>query len=45
LEMGGNDILVVRSKKREILIPAVAEYVKSVDVEEGKISVHLLDGM
>ena len=45
LEMGANDILVVRSKKREILIPAVAEYVKSVDVEEGKISVQLADGM
>jgi 16S rRNA processing protein RimM len=45
LEMGGNDILVVRSKKREVLIPAVAEYVKSVDVEEGKIAVQLLDGM
>ena len=45
LEMGANDILVVRSKKREILIPAVAEYVKSVDVEAGKISVQLADGM
>jgi 16S rRNA processing protein RimM len=45
IEMGGNDILVVRGEKREILIPAVAEFVKSVDLETRSISVRLWDGM
>jgi len=45
MEMGGNDILVVRGKKREILIPAVAEFIKSVDLGTGKILVRLWDGM
>jgi 16S rRNA processing protein RimM len=45
MEMGGNDILVVRGKKGEILIPAVAEFVKSVNLKEGSISVRLWDGM
>ncbi len=45
LEMGGNDILVVRGNKKEILIPAVTEFVKSVDLEAGSILVRLWDGM
>lgn len=45
LSMGGNDVYVVRNGEREILIPAVAEFVKKVDVKRGKMLVHLWEEM
>lgn len=45
LGMGGNDVLVVRGKEQEILIPVVAEFVKMVDLEQKTIVVRLWDGM
>ena len=38
---GASDILVIKSGEKEILIPAVAEFVKEVDVNTGKIVVRL----
>lgn len=38
---GASDILVIRAGKKEILIPAVAEFIKEVDLNAGKILVRL----
>jgi len=41
-----NDVYVVRRKDgREILIPAVSEFVKEIDLEERKMVVKLIEGM
>ena len=45
LERPGNRIYVVRSGKREWLIPAVPEFIVDTDVENGVITVHLIDGL
>ena len=45
LSMGGNDVYVVRDGEREILIPAVAEFVKKVDVNSGEMLVCLWEEM
>jgi 16S rRNA processing protein RimM len=44
-EMGGSDIYVVREAGKEILIPAVAEFVKQVDLKNRRIFVSLWEGM
>ncbi len=41
----GNDIYVVRRNGDEILIPAVSEFVKAVDVTTGRMVVQLIEGM
>ena len=42
---GANDVYDVRlSDGRQVLIPAIRECILSVDVEEGRMRVHLLDG-
>jgi 16S rRNA processing protein RimM len=45
LKMGGNDVYVVRHEGSEILIPAVSEFVKKVDVKKQKIFVRLWEEM
>jgi 16S rRNA processing protein RimM len=45
LEMGGNDVYVVQEKNKEILIPAVREFIKKVDLKNRKMLVSLWDGM
>ena len=46
LQTGANDVYVVRAPgKKEILIPAIHQCVLDVDMEEGSMRVHLLDGM
>ena len=43
---GANDVYDVRlSDGRQVLIPAIRECILSVDVEEGRMRVHLLDGL
>ena len=43
---GANDVYDVRlSDGRQVLIPAIRECILSVDVEEGRMQVHLLDGL
>lgn len=44
LETGANDVYVVNGDA-EHLIPAVKEFVKAVDPEEGVMTVHLIEGM
>ncbi|MDD3766028.1 MAG: ribosome maturation factor RimM [Eubacteriales bacterium] len=43
---GGNDVYVVRSEDgRRILIPAIKQVVKKVDIENGRMDVELMEGM
>ncbi len=44
LSTGANDVYVVQGRE-EHLIPAVKEYVRSVDMEKGAMTVHLIEGM
>ena len=45
LSNAGNDIYVVRKDGQEILIPAVLEFVKEVNLRQQKMVVQLIDGM
>lgn len=40
-----NNVYVVRGGERELLIPAVPDFVRETNVDGGYISVHLIDGM
>lgn len=42
---GANDVYVVNTKDKEVLIPAIKDVVKEVDVEDSKMTIHLLDGL
>ena len=43
---GSNDIYVVKSDDgRQILLPAIKDVIKSVDIKNKKITVHLLEGL
>ncbi len=44
-ETGSNDVLVVKQGNREILIPVIESVVRSVDLEEKKITVDLPEGL
>lgn len=46
IETGANDVYVVsRPGKREILLPAIPEVIKKVDLEKGDILVHIIPGL
>lgn len=46
LVTGANDVYVVeREDNPEALLPAIKECVKDVDIEQGKITVHIMDGL
>lgn len=45
LSNAGNDVYLVRQNAREILIPAVSEFVKEVNLQQQKMVVQLIDGM
>ena len=43
---GANDIYIVEtSNNKEILLPAIKEVIKKVDIENKKIIVHILKGL
>ena len=44
-ETKSNDVYVVKSGSKEILIPAIKDVIKEVDVDNKKMRVHLLKGM
>ena len=44
LPTGGHDILVVKDKDRETLIPMVKHFVENIDLDNGKINVSLPPG-
>ncbi|MCL4297637.1 MAG: 16S rRNA processing protein RimM [Anaerolineae bacterium] len=45
LETGANDVYVVEHEGQELLLPAIPDVVKSVDITTGIMIVHLLDGL
>ena len=43
---GSNDIYVVKNNEgKQILLPAISEVVKEINLKENKIVVHLLEGL
>ena len=46
IETGANDVYVVETSSHgEVLIPAIKECILEVDIEAGRMVVHLLDGL
>jgi 16S rRNA processing protein RimM len=45
LETGANDVYVVERQGEELLLPAIAEVVQSVDLAKGQMIVKLIDGL
>lgn len=45
LPTGSNDVYIVRGHRGEILIPAIDEVVKAVDLKNGRMVIHFLDGL
>ncbi len=45
LDTGANDVYVVREGSREILIPAIEDVVKEIDLERGEVIVQLIEGL
>jgi 16S rRNA processing protein RimM len=46
LTTGANDVYVVtRSDQTEVLLPAIKECVKNIDMEQGHVLVHIMDGL
>jgi 16S rRNA processing protein RimM len=42
---GSNLVLIVRDGKREVLLPFIDDVVREVDLEGGRMKVHLLEGL
>lgn len=46
IETGANDVYVIESAEHgEVLVPAVKECIRSVDIEKGQMMIHLMDGL
>ncbi len=46
LETGANDVYVIQAEgAAELLIPAIPEVIKSIDIDAGTMEVHLLEGL
>ena len=46
METGANDVYIIKTEEgKEVLIPAIYECILNVDVEAGKMEIHLLDGL
>ena len=46
IETGANDVYIINSKKHgEVLIPAIKECILDVNVKEGRMLVHLMEGL
>lgn len=45
LKLSANDIYVVEMNGKELLVPAVKEFIKKIDVEAGTMTVKLIEGM
>ena len=46
LATGANDVYIVtREDGTEVLLPAIKQCVKSIDMEQGRITVHIMDGL
>lgn len=46
METGANDVYIVaRSDGKELLLPAIGDCILDVDMEEGRMTVHIMDGL
>ena len=45
LQTGANDVYVIAKDGEEILLPAIKDCIKEVDIEAGTMTVHLLAGL
>ena len=46
IETGANDVYIIKSDERtELLIPAIADVIKSVDLDKRQIIIELMDGL
>ena len=46
METGANDVYVINSEEHgEVLVPAIKECILDINVEEGKMKIHLMDGL
>ena len=45
IETGANDVYVVENQERQILLPAIADVIQTVDLDKGQIVVQLIDGL
>lgn len=46
IETGANDVYVVEmDHKKELLIPAIKQCIRNVDIEAGRMEVHLMEGL
>lgn len=45
METGSNDVYVVREGTREVLVPAIAQVLRKVDLKNQKLIVHEMEGL
>jgi 16S rRNA processing protein RimM len=45
METGSNDVYVVRSADREVLLPAIKDVIRNIDLAAGVITVELMEGL
>lgn len=45
IERAGNDVWVIDTGDGEAMVPAVEEFIRSVDLEAGKIVIHVIPGL
>ena len=45
IETGSNDVYVVREKDKEWLVPMIDSVVQSIDLEQGKLIFHCVEGL
>lgn len=45
IETGANDVYVVDNEQRQILLPAIPDVVQSVDLEEGRMLIKVIEGL
>lgn len=45
LETGANDVYIVQTQEKEVLIPAIKDCILQVDVESNKMVIHLMKGL
>jgi 16S rRNA processing protein RimM len=45
LHTGSNDVYIVRGGEAEVLIPAIEDVIKAIDLERGEMVIELIDGL
>ena len=45
ISTGSNDVYVVQNEEQEILIPAIEDVIRKVEVDKNRMTIHPLDGM